>query len=198
MRACFVSVFALALFPIAAHSQTRSPPLPPIPHRAATLRPPQSAAAAPAAEPAPAAPQPRGPLAEVTLADIGFVNGVRFANLGGHRELFVPLPQRDDVTVSDLVLVLDDISAHQAQRNLEVQVNGRTVAAIVLDGKSQGRIVRIPLDNIKPKDGYLKLSFLYSGAATLDRCIDVRYVGDSLTIRPETAVEVDIGPVRSM
>ncbi len=38
-----------------------------------------------------------GPLAEVTLADIGFVNGLRFANLGGHHELFVPLPQRGDV-----------------------------------------------------------------------------------------------------
>jgi hypothetical protein len=138
--------------------------------------------------------QPSGPLAAITLADIGFVNGVRFANLGGHRELFVPLPQRDDVTVSDLVLVLDDISAYQAQRNLEVQANGRTVAAIVLDGKSRGRIVRIPLDKTKPKDGYLKLSFLYSGAATLDRCIDVRDIGDSVSIRPETAVEVNIGP----
>ena len=60
-----------------------------------------------------AAPPPVGPLAEVTLADIGFVNGLRFANLGGHRELFVPLPQRSDVTVSDLVLVLDDLSAHR-------------------------------------------------------------------------------------
>ncbi len=138
--------------------------------------------------------QPSGPLAAITLSDIGFVNGVRFANLGGHRELFVPLPQRDDVTVSDLVLVLDDISAYQAQRNLEVQANGRTVAAIVLDGKSRGRIVRIPLDKTKPKDGYLKLSFLYSGAATLDRCIDVRDIGDSVSIRPETAVEVNIGP----
>ena len=57
--------------------------------------------------PAPAQPS-SGPLAEVTLADIGFVNGLRFANLGGHRDLFVPLPQRGDVTVSDLVLVLDD------------------------------------------------------------------------------------------
>jgi cellulose synthase operon protein B len=138
--------------------------------------------------------QPSGPLAAITLSDIGFVNGVRFANLGGHRELFVPLPQRDDVTVSDLVLVLDDISAYQAQRNLELQANGRTVAAIVLDGKSRGRIVRIPLDKTKPKDGYLKLSFLYSGAATLDRCIDVRDIGDSVSIRPETAVEVNIGP----
>ncbi len=137
--------------------------------------------------------QPSGPLAEVTLADIGFVNGVRFANLGGHRDLFVPLPQRSDVKVSDLVLVLDDLSAHQARRNLEVQVNDRTVAAIVLDGKSSGRIVRIALGNTVPKNGYLKISFLYSGAATLDRCIDVRYVGDSLTIRPESAVEVDLG-----
>ena len=144
--------------------------------------------------PAPAVPRPRGPLAEVTLADIGFVNGVRFANLGGHRELFVSLPQRSDVTVSDLVLVLDDLSAHEARRNLEVQVNDRTVAAIVLDGKSSGRVVRIPLGNAVPKNGYLKISFLYSGAATLDRCIDVRYVGDSLTIRPESAVEVDLGP----
>ena len=92
------------------------------------------------------------------------------------------------------MLVLDDFSAHEARRNLEVQVNDRTVAAIVLDGKSRGRIVRVPLGNTVPKDGYLKLSFLYSGAATLDRCIDVRYVGDSLTIRPETAVEVDLGP----
>ena len=65
--------------------------------------------------------------------------------------------------------------------------------AIVLDGKSRGRVVRVPLGRTKPKDGYIKLSFLYSGAATLDRCIDVRYVGDSLTIRPETAVEVDLG-----
>jgi hypothetical protein len=138
--------------------------------------------------------RPHGPLAEVTLADIGLINGLRFANLGGHHELFVPLPQRADVTLSDLLLVLDDISAHDARRNLEVQVNDRTVAAIVLDGKSRDRTVRIPLDNIKPKDGYLKLSFLYSGAATLDRCIDVRYVGDSLTIRPQTAVEVDVGP----
>jgi hypothetical protein len=162
-----------------------------VPHLV-SAEPPVNAAMPMPAMPA-AVPPPVGPLAEVTLADIGFVNGLRFANLGGHRELFVPLPQRSDVTVSDLVLVLDDLSAHQARRNLEVQVNNRTVAAIVLDGKSSGRIVRIALGNTLPKNGYLKISFLYSGAATLDRCIDVRYVGDSLTIRPQSAVEVDLG-----
>ena len=196
MRITWGFVVAL-LVAMTAPSQAR-PPLPtPRPNQA-----PHVATAAPAAAPAPA-PDPvlaafakpsGGPLAAVTLADIGFVNGVRFANLGGHHELFVPLPQRSDITVSDLVLVLDDMSAHDARRNLEVQVNDRTVAAIVLDGKSRDRVIRVPLDKTVPKDGYLKLSFLYSGAATLDRCIDVRYVGDSLTIRPETAVEVDLGP----
>ena len=71
-----------------------------------------SVAVVPAIEPA--APRSGGLLAEVTLADIGFVNGLRFANLGGHHELFVPLPQDGEVTASDLVLVLDDVS----QKNL--------------------------------------------------------------------------------
>ncbi len=190
---CGVAMLLCASTQVGAQGR---PPLPmPRPGRVPHLvsaEPPVNAAMPMPAMPA-AVPPPVGPLAEVTLADIGFVNGLRFANLGGHRELFVPLPQRSDVTVSDLVLVLDDLSAHQARRNLEVQVNNRTVAAIVLDGKSSGRIVRIALGNTLPKNGYLKISFLYSGAATLDRCIDVRYVGDSLTIRPQSAVEVDLG-----
>src|SRR5262249_43011897 len=75
-------------------------------------------------------------------------------------------------------------------------VNDRSTIAIALDGKSLGRVIRIPLP--KPKDGFLKISFLYSGAATPDRCIDVRYVGDSLTVRPETAIEVDIGAAKTL
>jgi len=194
MRALFVPIFALVLFPIAAQSQTKTIPLPPVPHRPAAARVQTEAAAA---EPA-ASTRPGDLLAEVTLADIGFINGVRLSNLGGHQELFVPLPQDAEVTARELVLGVDDLSAYEAKRNLEVQANDRTVAAIALDGKSRGRIVRIPLGRTRPKDGYLKLTFLYSGAATLDRCIDVRYVGDSLTIRPETAVEVAVGSVGSL
>src|SRR6185503_12663907 len=77
-------------------------------------------------------------------------------------------------------------------RSLEVLLNERMVAAIALDGKGQGRTIRIPLGQAKPRDGFLKFTFLYSGAVTPDRCIDVRYVGDSLTVRPETAVDIDI------
>jgi len=224
MRAFFALILTLVLFPAVAQSQTRLIPLPPAPQRAQQQALPQHATprvqtrtvtpANPAAPSAPAAsaaladPTPVVPaasvvrssdlVATVTLADIGFVNGVRLSNLGGHHELFVPLPQDGEVTAGEIMLAMDDLSAHEAKRHLEVQVNDRTVAAIALDGKSHDRMVRIPLAKMRPKDGYLKVSFLYSGAATLDRCVDVRYVGDSLTIRPETAVEIDVGPVGAL
>ena len=206
MRILLFVVCSFVVLPIdaQAQSQTQQPPAqsaaqphsrPPITRR--TPAQPVTPVAAP--DTAQAAPARAGGLvAEVTLADIGFATGLRFANLGGHRELFVPLPQDAEVTANELVLVLDDVSAHDARRNLEVQVNNRTMAAIALDGKSRSRVVRVPLGKTRPKDGYLKLAFLYSGAATLDRCIDVRYVGDSVTIRPETALAVDIGPLGSL
>jgi cellulose synthase operon protein B len=217
-RARFFFVVVLALIPAAAFAQAQpqNPPQPltptppsapmPAPTSARTPSPAPRHAATPlvhhaAATPAttevapPPAVRPGSVLAEVTLADIGFINGVRLANLGGRQDLFVPLPQDGAVAATGLTLVLDDVSAFEARRNLEVQINDRTATAIALDGKTRDRTVRIPLAKVRPRDGYLKISFLYSGAATLDRCIDVRYVGDSVTVRPETAVEIDVGPV---
>ncbi len=132
-------------------------------------------------------------LVGVPFAAAGFPNGFRLSNLGGHREVYIPVPQGIELRVADLVLAYDDVSAHESRRNLEILVNDRTVTALVLDGKGTGRTLRIPLGAAVLREGFLKLSFLYSGAATQDRCIDVRYIGDSLTVRPETAVEFEIG-----
>lgn len=142
------------------------------------------------------APRPRAGtlISTLTFADLGFGSGIRFANLGGRREIFAQLPQGAAIVPSELVLTLDDMSAHDARRNLEILVNDRSAAAIALDGKSSARVVRIPLATAKARDGYLKITFQYSGAATQDRCIDVRSVGDSLTIRPESAIEMDVDP----
>jgi len=147
------------------------------------------------AEPAPTiAPNARSGtlISTLTFADLGFGNGFRFANLAGRREIFVQLPQGMAISPSELVLTLDDMSAHDARRSLEILVNDRSAAAIALDGKASARTVRIPLRNTKTQDGFLKISFEYSGAVTQDRCIDVRSVGDSLTILPESAVEIDV------
>jgi hypothetical protein len=192
MRVLFGLGFALAVLPMFSAAVQSQSPLP-------TKRPvlvPRTLAAVPViASPVPAAPEPApsGVSAAVTLADVGYVNGLRFSNLGGRHDIFMPLPESDGLAVRDLVLVIDDVSAHDARRNLEVQVNDRVATSIALDGNSRNRIIRVPLGKTKPKDGYLKLSFLYSGAATLDRCIDVRAIGDTLTVDPETAVDIDVG-----
>jgi hypothetical protein len=182
-----VGLAMAATFEVPAHAEIRQ--IPP--------RPPQTAAVASIPLPLAVPPRPSGLLSTVTLGDIGFLTGIRFANLGGRREIFVPVPQGDEAA-SELVLVLDDLSAHEARRSLEVLVNDRSAIAIVLDGHSMGRVVHVPLPKTKATDGFLKLAFLYSGAATQDRCIDVRYVGDSLTIRPETAIELDLGAASTL
>jgi hypothetical protein len=171
---------SLALFPFAAHAQRAQ--------RAAAV-------VTPASLPVEAPKPPPGSLiASVTLADAGFVSGFRFSNLGGRQELFLPLPPGVDLSASELNLTLDDISAHEARRSLEILVNDRSAAAIALDGKSMGRQVRVPLQRAKGRAGYFKLTFSYSGAATQDRCIDVRSIGDSVTVRPESSIEIEIGP----
>ncbi|MGP9810393.1 hypothetical protein ACTZWT_02655 [Rhodopseudomonas sp. NSM] len=129
----------------------------------------------------------------VLFANVGYPNGFRFSNLGGRREIYIPVPQGIELSLAALKLVFDDVSAHDARRSLEVLVNDRSVSAVALDGKSSARTVHVPLLGAVARDGFLKLSFLYSGAATQDRCIDVRYVGDSLTVRPESAVEFEVG-----
>ena len=189
--ALFALALPLSLFAAdgVAHAQSRPKA---DPRAQAPAMPPSRAATAPVAV------HPTNLMSQVTLADIGFVAGFRFAHLGGRRDIFVPVPQASDVTANELVLVIDDISAHEARRSLEVMVNDRTAAAIALDGHSTGRKVHVPLAKTPAKDGFLKLTFTYSGAATADRCIDVRHVGDSVTIRPETAIDIDVGPANAL
>ena len=146
----------------------------------------------------PAAPAPRSNLvvATVTLADIGYADGVRFANMGGRREIFIPVPQSDAITIKQLTLVLDDVTAHEARRSLEVLANDRSAASIALDGKGMARVIQVPLNGAKPRDGFVKLSFVYNGAATQNRCIDVRFVGDSVTVRPESGLDLEFDPAQ--
>src|SRR5207237_7861320 len=101
-------------------------------------------------------PRPRAStlISTLTFADLGFGTGIRFANLGGRREIFAQLPQGAAIIPSELVLMLDDMSAHDARRNLEILVNDRSAAAIALDGKSNARVVRIPLATAQARGGY--------------------------------------------
>jgi hypothetical protein len=188
----FLVVSLLALAPSAQAQQRGLPAVPFEPGRISTQT--QRAAVITAAPQGAVPEAPRKSLlVGVPFAEVGLPNGFRLSNLGGRREVYIPVPQGIELGLADLVLAYDDVSAHDAKRSLEILVNDRSVASLALDGKSTGRTVRIPLATATAHEGFLKLSFLYSGAATQDRCIDVRYVGDSMTVRPESAVEFEIG-----
>jgi len=186
-------VVSLAVLAASAQAQQRGPLAPPFKQG----RPPTEVQRAAVIAPAPQSEAPEAPrkslVVGVPFADAGFPNGFRLSNLGGRREVYISVPQGIELDLADLVLAYDDVSAHDARRSVEILVNDRSAASLALDGNSTGRIVRIPLTNAKARDGFLKLSFLYSGAATQDRCIDVRYVGDSMTVRSESMVEFEIG-----
>ena len=173
------------------HAEQRRPPAAPIESVSTPAHFQRTAATIPAA--AVFQPPLKSLLVGVPFADAGFPNGFRLSNLGGRREVYISVPQGANLRPAELVLAYDDISAHEARRSLEVLINDRSVSSLALDGKTTGRTVRIPLTAAVVAEGFLKLSFLYAGAATQDRCIDVRYVGDSITIRPESAVEFEIG-----
>lgn len=172
----------LLLRPDLAPVASQAPPPAPFPKTAAIVADPAFAPEAP----------PKPLVGGILLGDVGYSNGFRFSNLAGRREIFIPVPEGVALNFSELSLSLDDVSAHEARRSLEILVNDRSVSAVPLDGKGSGRVLRIPLTNVVSRDGFLKLTFLYSGAATQDRCIDVRYIGDSLTILPDTAIEYEV------
>jgi hypothetical protein len=187
-----LAIFIVAQVPSVCAQQRRAPVASPEPIR--YTAPAQGAPVVAALPPGAVAEAfPKSLLVDVPFADAGFPDGFRLSNLGGRRELYIPVPQGAEIGLAELVLAYDDVSAHEARRSLEILVNDRSIAALALDGKSTGRTARISLANAAVRDGFLKLSFVYSGAATQDRCIDVRYVGDSMTIRGDSAVEFAIG-----
>lgn len=141
---------------------------------------------APVAAPSESAPAPIS--GAITLADLGMSEGLQFGELEGRRDVFVPVPQTGGVAFTAFVLIFDDVSAHDARRSLQIAVDGEVMAALPLDGHGKGRSVRMPLPPLAARDGFIKLTFIYSGAATEDRCVDGRSVGDSLLIRPESAI----------
>ena len=57
-------------------------------------------------QPRRAAGRPRPCITKIALADIGFKDGIRLANLGARREIFVPLPQGTDLKLTELTLDL--------------------------------------------------------------------------------------------
>lgn len=149
-------------------------------------------AAAAAAEKAPTAPT-GGVTRSITLTELGFATGMEFGSFGGKHDFFFPVPAQG-VKSAVLRVKFRAGAAVVGRRHLLIATAGTWISSNPLGADETGRTIDIPIDPSAAKDGFVTVTFRYSGAFTQDRCVDQRVAGDFLNILPETALEMQLAP----
>jgi len=127
------------------------------------------------------------------LSDLGLSNGIDFSGLWGYRELYFPVP-RKGLKSAVFRLKIRGGAAFTGHRYLQVLAGGRVVMTRPLAAEDAAQPILVPIDPQTAVDGFLRLSLRYSGALNADRCLDQRVAGDFLSILPDTALEMQLGP----
>lgn len=172
-----------------------------------------------AAAPAPAAPQPglpEPPTAEVepravlvrmlSLAELGFADGIQFTNLNGARDIFFRVPNAATIERMTLRLAVRAGAAHDSIRHIKVLIADRIARTVPLDGEWQEMSLDIDVRPSDIKDGFLKVGFDYGGAIGEFRCIDERAAGDFVLFSAASGLEmrlyrdalIDVGEVAAV
>ena len=119
----------------------------------------------------------------ISLAELGFADGVVMNGLSATRELFFPVPRAASVRSLRLRLPYDSGSAFDSRRSLTVKIAGRPIQAIALSEAGTG-VVDIPLSPNVIRNGFVPITLRYDGAITDDRCVDERISGAFLSFDP--------------
>ena len=59
-----------------------------------------------------------------------------------------------------------------------------------LPGTPERQTLKIPLDGVEASNGFVKISVRYGHVLPDNRCVDIRFAGDHLTIMPETSLQL--------
>lgn len=158
-------------------------------------------AAPPTAKPSPTAVAPASPASTarlvertVTLADLGFADGISFTGFSGRRDLYFPLPV--GVPVRDIKLAggIEAQAPQPIRASMQILVDDRPRwNAMPAVG---GGVQPLALDIIHGDAGqpFVKVSFLYGAAWSEDRCMDQRLPGGYATLRPDTVLHYRFDP----
>lgn len=123
----------------------------------------------------------------VSLAELGWSDGLVFEGLSGRQELFIPVASASHTNDMTLILKFVTTSAFEARRVVEIKIADRVVDARRLGMKDAGTI-EVPVQSNDIKDGFVKIVISYSGAITEQRCVDQRVSGAYLRIEPESGL----------
>jgi len=130
-------------------------------------------------------------LRSLSLADVGFPQGVTLQGPAAERRLFFPLPRGTRVEAGRLDLRLDHGIAISEVANLRVAVEGtpRRVERLVGDG---GLEMLFELEAGMLTAETLPFSLGFAAALTEDRCYDERVVADFAVLRPDSALHLAV------
>lgn len=126
----------------------------------------------------------------LTLATLGYGDGLRFAALEGNQDLFFPVISGPWLKQMRLVLPYSASAAAPGRRTLTVTVDGRIIQQVALANADGTLDMPVPLDAIR--DGTVRVRLDYSGGDTPDRCFDRRTAADRLLIAPGGGLALEI------
>jgi len=131
----------------------------------------------------------------ISLAELGFGDGLRFGALGGEQDVFFPAPSGVHYRGARLVLNTKSVELWpNAARHFEVLINGRSVLARTTAPSSEPERVAIALtpDDIRAGGDYVRITMRYSGVIAPERCLNLSRALDHITVLPETGLELEI------
>lgn len=147
-------------------------------------------AVTPAATPAPA--PVRLVERRISLAELGFKEGLSFTGFSGRRDLFFPVPAGVPVSGVRLDGVLDSAIPGAIRASAQIAIDGRPRWSGVLGTAA----IPIGLDVARAEAGqdFVRVGFNYGAAWSDDRCADQRLPGGFVTLAPETALHYSYDP----
>ncbi|PXA83453.1 hypothetical protein DMC47_43430 [Nostoc sp. 3335mG] len=154
---------------------------------AATAQAPVPATSSPTAAASPVAPDV--PL--LSLAGIGYRDGIDFTGYEGKRDLFFAVPSGAWLSGTHLLLPYEASAATGAgRRTLTVMAGGKVLRQIALSDGAGVADVPVPADAID--GGTLRGTLIYSGGEGANRCQDRRMGADHLHLDPAGGLALDI------
>ncbi|MDH7638799.1 cellulose biosynthesis cyclic di-GMP-binding regulatory protein BcsB [Sphingomonas sp. MAHUQ-71] len=148
-----------------------------------------SAPSSAASSTAGAAIAPNAPL--LSLAGLGYRDGIDFTGYEGKRDLFFRVPAGAWLSGTHLLLPYEASAATGAgRRTLTVMAGGKVLRQIALSDGAGIADVPVPADAID--GGALRTTLIYSGGESANRCADRRMGADHLHLDPAGGLALDI------
>jgi len=127
----------------------------------------------------------------LSLAGIGYRDGIEFTGYEGKRDLFFRVPAGAWLSGTHLLLPYEASAATGAgRRTLTVMAGGKVLRQIALADGPGTADIPVPAEAID--GGTLRATLIYSGGESANRCADRRLGADHLHLDPEGGLALDI------